>query len=279
MATNDFGKLMEIIVGKWFGRVEVIKRLLTKLDLLEDSERMVAQLYLNLSPAQQSQVKLIVQAALDTKKIQNSPLTHENLGEVAKVGEITVSDVHRNEQVNIVALCRGLQTILCCALDFEKYYALVPQKGDSDKYKLSLDGEAYQKQIRREYGSELERFPRIYVSRVYASVTLTNNTVKFWEDVKNADLFKYWDPEHGPYKWEKRARPRVQMLRVFKVNCNLAPHIAQNDAVVKHPLFWIGDPVHCQVTPVLTDGEMNEHLEKFNEVLKTYRNPRAEKVS
>ena len=111
---------------------------------------------------------------------------------------ITVSDVRRNEQVNIVALSEGKQTILCSNLTHCKFYALWPMVGDSTRFTLSKEGEEYQTRNRRSWDPRLDTFPRKYIATVYAYSKVRNNTIKYWEELKNSGLFIYWDPEKGP---------------------------------------------------------------------------------
>lgn len=59
------------------------------------------------------------------------------VGEQTAKVDLIVSDVHRNEQVNIIALSKGWQTVLCSKLAYGKYYALWPMKVDSCKYTYS----------------------------------------------------------------------------------------------------------------------------------------------
>jgi hypothetical protein len=195
---------------------------------------------------------------------------------------ITVSDVHRNEQVNIVALCRGLQVILCSKLFHRKYFALVPQKGGSAFWDLNQEGEASQGRNHIEFGYNLERFPRIYVARVYAYVDLNNNSVEFWEDMLSAGLFKYWDPEKGPYAYCKNKWPKkVQMLRVYEVDYDFASNSNSNIVQTnkyRHALEWRGNEVHCHGIPVLDDNQMEQQRATFDEVLQKHGNPPTNRV-
>jgi hypothetical protein len=189
--------------------------------------------------------------------------------------DITVTDVHRNEQVNIVALCQELQTILCSELSSTKYYALVPQRGGSTDFTLSQEGEEYQCLIRGGYGIHLELFPRIFIARLYARSFLTNNTVEFWADMKKAGLFRYWDPEKGPYAYYRgKSRKEVQMLRVYKVDYDLKPFILETNKY-RHALEWRGGNVSCHGAPVLDDNQMKQQLDKFNEILRKHGNAAA----
>lgn len=192
--------------------------------------------------------------------------------------DIKVSDVHRNEQVNIIALREGLQTILCSDLTHGTYYALWPMKGDSQKFVLSSEGEDYQSNSRAKYGGkDLPLFRKIFAAEVYAPSNLRNNTIEFWEDMKSAGLFKYWDPEEGPYKYyEEAAHNEVQMLRVYKVDRDLNPHnppyILPNVGFRNYPK-WIGGSVPCKGMPVLSDQYMEEQRTEFDQILQKHGNP------
>ncbi len=157
MVSEHFSELMKLIMGPYSSRLGVVKILLDDLDVIVEDDNRIAGLYLMVSREQKSATRLLVESLYDAESKEGS----KQLIQVPEeVGEITVSDPHRNEQVNIAALCKGLQTILCSSLSSSKYYALAPQKGDSYRFELSSEGEGYQYQIRRKYGSKLERFPR-----------------------------------------------------------------------------------------------------------------------
>jgi hypothetical protein len=129
--------------------------------------------------------------------------------------------------------------------------------------------------IRDGYGIHLERFPRKYAVLLYARGLLTNNTIDFWADMKKEDLFRYWDPEKGPYSWYKgKSLKEVQMLRVYEVDCDLIPFILETDGY-RHALEWRGGIVDCHGTPLLDDSRMKQQFEKFNEILRKHGNPPA----
>jgi len=192
---------------------------------------------------------------------------------------ITVSDVRRNEQVNIVALSEGKQTILCSNLTHCKFYALWPMVGDSTRFTLSKEGEEYQTRNRRSWDPRLDTFPRKYIATVYAYSKVRNNTIKYWEDLKNSGLFIYWDPEKGPYKFYLTAKSsEIQMLRVYEVDEDLRPYIKPNAGYKNAPL-WTGERFVCMAKPILSDKEMREQKGIFDNILKKYGNPRSKCVN
>jgi hypothetical protein len=139
-------------------------------------------------------------------------------------------------------------------------------KVDSCKYAYSPEGEDLHQQIIRKYGEKLSGFCMVFATKVYGYCQLSQNTVKFWQDMQNAGLFKYWDTEEGPYKWYRETvSPEVQMLRVYRADGNLKPYIKPNAGYRNAPI-WIGGSVPCKGTPVLTDQAMKEQFVKFSQI-------------
>jgi hypothetical protein len=191
--------------------------------------------------------------------------------------ELIVSDVHRNEQVNVAALCEGKQTILCQNLS-RKVYALVPMVGTSASYKPSEEGIYYQNKICGQYDSRLDSFPRIYVAKVYAEFVLYKNSVEFWQDMKGSGLFKYWDPTDGPFAFIESSRTKkVQMLRVFKADRDLSQFFIPNKGYRNAPV-WNKPPVKVKCIPILSEKEMETQLDFLNLILKNHGMPQATKV-
>jgi len=181
--------------------------------------------------------------------------------------EITVANVHRNEQVNIVGLARGLQAVLCSNLKPGFYYALLPMMGCRCIDVLDREGEQFAEEIHRQYGSHLQRFPMNYVAQVYSSNLLSRTTAGFWQDLKCAGLFKYWEPGAWPFPaWSRSGYTYIQMLCVYEVDRNLGPYMARNQGHRNAPR-WEGGPLSCVAEPVLTDKQMSEQMEKLETIL------------
>ena len=108
---------------------------------------------------------------------------------------------------------------------------------------------------------------------------MRNNTIKYWEDLKNSGLFIYWDPEKGPYKFYLTAKSsEIQMLRVYEVDEDLRPYIKPNAGYKNAPL-WTGERFVCMAKPILSDKEMREQKGIFDNILKKYGNPRSKCVN
>lgn len=276
MYSENFRELMKLS-GRNLSRINAVKKLLDDLDLLGEDDKRITYLFLSLSSGEKSAIKKFLSDVYDPTNKSSPQKERGNHEQALEEHEIFVSDVHRNEQVNITALCEGLQTILCSNLTPRTYYALWPMVGDSVRFKLNPDGEKYQWQGRNKYGERLDKFPRNYVASVYASARQFLNTVKLWEEMKAAGLFKYWDPEKGPFLFQNEAvTPEIQMLRVYKVDCDLNRHIKPNAGYRNAPL-WTGGSVRCHGIPVLTDQQMEEQFAKFNQVLQNNGNPPAQR--
>lgn len=285
MVSENFTELMRLIMGPCLGRIGVVNQLLDHLDVMAENEKKIVHLYSILPQDEQCMARKAVQVVCD---VMNPPPPNplegiEQPKPVAESIKITVNNVHRNEQVNIVALSKGSQTILCINLNkfsHREYYAMWPAVGDTIQFELSEEGETFQMQIRSEFRGKnhptrLDGFPITFAAKVYAYSKLPQNTIEFWEEMRNEGLFKYWNPEKGPYTFLKKAKkPEVAMLRVYKVDCDLKPHILPNAGYRNEPK-WKGGVMGCQGRPVLTDLQMEAQLNKFNEILIKHGNPPA----
>ena len=140
-------------------------------------------------------------------------------------------------------------------------------KASSYKYEYNPEGWRYQCQITSDYGGErLPLFRIVYAAKVYAFCRLPLNTVQFWTDMKNAGLFPYWDPNLGPHKWyNETTKPEVQMLRVYRVDCDLKPHVVPNVGYRNAPA-WNGGYLSCNGLPVLNDQQIAEQFTKFSKI-------------
>jgi hypothetical protein len=151
--------------------------------------------------------------------------------------------------------------------------------GDSSQFTLSGEGEEYQQRFRRSWDPRLDTFPRKYVATVFAYSNVRNNTIKFWEDMKNSGLFIYWDPEKGPYEFYLKAKSsEIQMLRVYEVDEDLSPYIKPNAGYRNAPL-WTGGRFHCKAKPILSDLKMRDQKGIFDNILIKHGNPLSKCVN
>jgi hypothetical protein len=187
--------------------------------------------------------------------------------------EIHVGDVRRNEQINIAALCTGLQTVIVGFRHYYpwqlgRYYALEPQKYESQFYKPNQPGEVYQAASQRGWGDKFQYFPRVYVGKLFGW-TYNDQSEAFWDDMKTEGLFKYWGLKQGPMNFNK-----IWMIRVFEVDCNLRPYLIQTNKG-RHDMKWNGPKLLCHGRPVIDDLQMKRQFEKLNEVLSRHNTPPA----
>ena len=191
----------------------------------------------------------------------------------------TIHRVHRNEQVNIVALSRGIQTVLCSGFISGEYYILTPSKLGAEhgrfKFDLSNKGRQMQNEIQHEYGYNLERFPRKFIASQYATYDKPkNNSKEFWAEMDKAGLFTFWDPEGGPKKFfDKKKRGSIQILRVYKVCKDLSNHCDITEPW--HVPIYVGSQEPLEVLraePIWTEDEMREEKRKLEDVLRRFGN-------
>lgn len=188
---------------------------------------------------------------------------------------IEIGMVHRNEQINIAAICAGHQILMCDneMVDKKEYYLLVPMKGIETLfgiYKRNDFGEQFQKIINREWGNDLEKFPCKYVAQVRRRPLLAKNIQEFWEELEREGLFDFWDPKGGPVKWcEDHLNPHLPILRVFEIDRDLRSFVDYYKTVTNPP-FLIKSGIKALAIPVLTEEEFNQ---QFQRLWNIFQNP------
>lgn len=199
---------------------------------------------------------------------------------------IKINGVHRNEQINIVALCAGHQIIMCDneMKDNNEYYLLIPMQGrttplgpNKDRiYLRNKFGLNFEEIIYNEWGKNLTKFPCRYVARVCPHPFLpvpTQYSLAFWEEIEREGFFDFWDPEGGPVLWHKDHHltyPHVKILRVFEIDEDLRPLIEFSDGIGKRP-YLSKEGIDALAVPVLTDEEFNP---EYQRLLKIFQEPR-----
>jgi predicted type IV restriction endonuclease len=187
---------------------------------------------------------------------------------------VSIHNVHRNEQVNIVALSRGKQTVLCSNLKSGTYYVLLPTKAGPQngklRFELSPEGERFERQIHSEYGGSLDRYPLKYIAESYSSYNLRKNTLNFWVAMKNEGLFTLWDPENGPKKYFDKTQGKIQILRVYEIDRDLkeSVHLIGNF----HKPVFKGPPQTVHAKPLKTDDQMVAEDKKLKDILQRFGN-------
>lgn len=192
--------------------------------------------------------------------------------------QITINNVHRNEQINIAALCAGHQVIMC---DNEMtnvsndYYLLIPMQGIDTpfgEYKRNDFGEYFQDQAERKWGKKFEKFPRTYVAQVQRRPLLANNILRFWEELMDKGLFDLWDPKDGPVKWcQDHTNPHLPILRVFEIERDLASYI--DFYKPGNQPYLVEKEIRTKATPVLTDEEFEKQCNSLLEIFKKHKLP------
>ena len=189
----------------------------------------------------------------------------------SKLKDIKINHIHRNEQINIVALCAGHQILMC---DYEmnkpnEYYLLDPMKGTETwygEYTRNKLGKLFEVIIHNEWGKELEEFPRKFVAQVDCRLLVETKIQKFWEELVREELFEFWDPEGGPGKWcEDHPHPRIPILRVFEIDGDLHRSIHYHPT---KPPDLSQKGIQAKATPVLTNGEFALQLQRLWNICK-----------
>ncbi len=200
---------------------------------------------------------------------------------------IFVNQVHRNEQINIVALCAGHQIIVCeNELNLGAYCLLLPMKGIKSPVKTETgtidrvygrnnDGKNFQQLITNKWGNELDSFPCKYIAVVEKRLRLTSmieNIRKFWQEIQQEGLFDFWDIESGPVQWAKDrgCQVYVSILRVYEVDEDLRYKVEYMQGWGRPPYFN-DSPIEVRAVPVLHEDEFTEKVQK---VKKIYNNPK-----
>jgi hypothetical protein len=205
----------------------------------------------------------------------------------SKPRPIKINDVHRNEQINVVALCAGHQIMMCDKeMKENECYLLVPMKGiitpmgpnRDRKYVRNEYGKQFQKRINSDdmWGETLETFPRIFVAQVYRRPLFSlwiKHSLEFWKQIETEGFFGFWDPEGGPVLWHQDhgfSHPYIPILRVFEIDRDLRDSINQTDVIGK-PLLFSEKGIVVNGVPVLTDEEFDL---KRQRLLKIFGDPR-----
>ncbi|MDD4877207.1 MAG: hypothetical protein PHQ86_08805 [Dehalococcoidales bacterium] len=189
--------------------------------------------------------------------------------------QITINMVHRNEQINIAAVCAGHQIIMCdnemVNLNNQDYYLLVPMQGIETPfgvYERNGFGKDFQTIVENKWGKKLDKFPCKYVAQVYRRPLLANNVLQFWEELEQKGLFDFWDPKGGPVKWcRDHPNPHLPILRVFEIDRDLRSVIDYRK-VPGFPPFLTGIGIRAKATPVLTDEEFEQQCNSLLDIFK-----------
>lgn len=195
----------------------------------------------------------------------------------SKPRQIEINQVHRNEQINIVAVCAGHQILMCDNQMSEKteYYLLLPMKGivtplGKDKnrvYERNERGAEFQKIITDEWGEELLHFPCRYVAQVQRRPLLAKSIQEFWEELENEGFFEFWDPKGGPVQWCKdHLYSHLPIMRVFEINRDLRGLVEYSDTFGKPP-FLRETGIEALAIPVLTDEEFNQQFVRLWQIV------------
>lgn len=205
----------------------------------------------------------------------------------SKPKPIKINDVHRNEQINIVALCAGHQIIMCDKeMKENECYLLYPMKGiitpmgpKKDRIYTRNDyGKQFQKSINSDdmWGKTLETFPCRFVAQVYRRPPFhlwIEHSLEFWKQIEREGFFDFWDPEGGPLRWHQDHRlthPHMPILRVFEIDRDLRDSTNQTDVIGK-PLSFSEKGIVVNAVPVLTDEEFDI---KYQRLLKIFAESR-----
>lgn len=192
---------------------------------------------------------------------------------------IEINEVHRNEQINIAAICAGHQITMCDnemynTYNTKEYYLLVPMKGIETPfgiYKRNDFGEGFQERSNNEWGKEFERFPCKYVVKVIRRPLVAINVQEFWEELVTEGLFDFWDPKGGPVKWcQDHPKPHIPILRAFEINKDLRPLIEYKKAR-GWPPYLTQTGIEALATPILTNEEFDPELQRLLVIFGRYR--------
>lgn len=96
---------------------------------------------------------------------------------------------------------------------------------------------------------------------------LTRNDILMWEKLYNEGLFPYWDPERGPFSFNKNSLKSIAICRVFKIdNSFKREHMNKGQG---HRTI-IDNKINSQIinslknkVAVIRDGEFGEKREKI----------------
>jgi hypothetical protein len=245
---------------------------------LQIYEKLIGQL-----PYRSSEQKFVQQMAI-LFKLKARPWLKES---ERRTITIKINEVHRNEQINIVAICAGHQILMC---DREmhptrEYYLLVPMKGittplgpDKNRvYKRNYYGNEFQMLINSAglWGDKLESFPCRYVAQVFRRLVLPlepEYSLKFWKEIEREGFFDFWDPQGGPIQWHKDhrlAHVELPILRVFELDQDLRPLVKYSDGFGHLP-FLSEKGIEASAVPVLTDEEFNVESQRLLRITARY---------
>jgi hypothetical protein len=203
----------------------------------------------------------------------------------SKPRRIEINKVHRNEQINIVAISAGHQILMCDdeMNDEKEYYLLIPMKGkitplgpNKDRiYERNQSGLKFEKIIYREWGEDLKNFPLRFVAQicdVHFPTVDTRYSLTFWQEIEREGFFDFWDPERGPMLWHKDHKlqyPHVKILRVFEIDQNLRSLIKPSASPGGRP-YLIQHRIEAQAIPILSDEDFEAEYQRLLKILQRY---------
>lgn len=202
----------------------------------------------------------------------------------SKARHVEINEVHRNEQINIVAISAGHQILMCDdSMKTNEYYLLVPMQGRKTLagptknriYKRNQFGLKFEEILYHEWSYDLAAFPCKYVAQTCHVPVLSVDirySLTFWQEIEREGFFDFWNPKGGPMLWHedhKLQYPHIKVLRVFEIDQDLRNQIKYSDGKGRIP-YLDKKIIEALAVPILSDEDFELEYQRFLNILQRY---------
>jgi len=181
---------------------------------------------------------------------------------------VIIDKVEALDIVNYFGLTTGEQIMFCSNRANNVTVYLWCFQNKNQKYELSQEGLNF---------FHINSFPNKsnFIAEIKL-IKLAKNDLNMWLDLYREKLFPFWNPEKGPYDFNKDSLKRIAICRVYKTNQQIIKndiqgtlsHRAINN---KEKIKQISD---IQIEPILSDEEYLNRENRIMQIVRKYSNIR-----